>query len=477
MKLVLKMFIILLVIFFGFLKYSFAEDETGYIQNWYITGPFENSYLETSGVADEANFSPKIEVPGKKWRQYNFVKERLNLQESTALGAGDIRNGYLYVEIISPEKKLVKLLLASDDGLKTWFNGKLILVRDLGRGLIFDEDQVNIELQKGTNTLLCKVNNLYAGWELAAHIVNLDGSEVTDISYNPKNIAIRRLLPKKIYGTSIQQNNMNSYSPIFAIDQDMTTRWASDFYDPQYIVLEFADFVKIGRIDLKWELAFAKVFSIDISNDGATWETIYSENPSAGKDTIIMPETPKEAKFIRVFCKERATTWGDSLYDFGVYGWSKDVYPKTAKYDELLKNVTVEVPVPLDINSAVALSIQPPNVDKNEYFNPELAIDHNMETRWSSEFADPQWILLDLGRDRSIDHIILKWNAGAKGYKIEISKDNVNWKEIYYTNEGKGETEIIHLNTPEAARYIRLYMDRRLTEWGYSLIEIEPYGE
>ncbi len=105
----------------------------------------------------------------------------------------------------------------------------------------------------------------------------------------------------------------------------------------------------------------------------------------------------------------------------------------------------------------------------------ENAVDGDEETRWSSEFSDPQWIMLDLGAAVPVSRIALDWEtAYGKSYSIEASVDRGSWKELYRTDEGKGGAEQIRFQ-PLTTRYIRLNGRARGTPWGYSLYSFAVY--
>src|SRR5690606_35530868 len=73
--------------------------------------------------------------------------------------------------------------------------------------------------------------------------------------------------------------------------------------------------------------------------------------------------------------------------------------------------------------------------------------------------------------------VVLKWeNAYAKAYKLQISDDAKNWKTVWDVADGKGGTEEILLK-PVNTRYIRMAGVKRATEYGYSIYEIEVYGD
>lgn len=104
------------------------------------------------------------------------------------------------------------------------------------------------------------------------------------------------------------------------------------------------------------------------------------------------------------------------------------------------------------------------------YANDGLA-----NTRWSSAFADPQWIYFDLGKIYSINSVILNWEtASAKSYQIQVSNDKINWTSIYTTTSGvRG---ITNHTVSGAGQYVRIYGTQRNTGYGYSLYEVEVYG-
>jgi len=105
------------------------------------------------------------------------------------------------------------------------------------------------------------------------------------------------------------------------------------------------------------------------------------------------------------------------------------------------------------------------------------AVDGEMTTRWSSEFSDPQWIYIDLGKPCIIEAVRLEWeHAAAKAFKLQVSDDAQDWKTVYSAGEGAGGTqEITGLNT--VGRYVRMYGSERKTKYGYSLWEFEVFGK
>lgn len=113
---------------------------------------------------------------------------------------------------------------------------------------------------------------------------------------------------------------------------------------------------------------------------------------------------------------------------------------------------------------------------ENASFLASNAVDGSLNTRWSSEFYDPQWIYVDLGEVHSIEAVRLQWeSAYGREYKIQVSDDAKSWRIVYSTENGIGKMEEI-TNLNASGRYVRLYGTARGTEWGYSLWEFEVFS-
>ena len=107
---------------------------------------------------------------------------------------------------------------------------------------------------------------------------------------------------------------------------------------------------------------------------------------------------------------------------------------------------------------------------------PSNVNDGNTTTRWSSLYADPQWVYVDLQGKYQINRVILNWEAAyGRAYQIQISDDAVTWNTVYLTTASDGKIDQIDI-TPVTTRYVRMYGTTRATKWGYSLWEFEVYG-
>ena len=128
-----------------------------------------------------------------------------------------------------------------------------------------------------------------------------------------------------------------------------------------------------------------------------------------------------------------------------------------------------------------------------DYINTgHMATDGHDDTRWRSlgghRRGDEQpWIYVDLGAECTISRIVLKWEAlYPKKYQLAVSSTPPSpetglveeWKGIVGSDNSKGGTEELKLNTPVKGRYVRMAageQDQGLPE-GIGLTEFEVWG-
>ncbi len=103
------------------------------------------------------------------------------------------------------------------------------------------------------------------------------------------------------------------------------------------------------------------------------------------------------------------------------------------------------------------------------------AVDGNAGTRWSSAFADPQWLQVDLGATATISQVVLQWEAAyATAFQIQVSANGTSWTNVYSTSTGTGGTQT--LTVSGSGRYVRMNGTARATPYGYSLWEFQVFG-
>lgn len=104
------------------------------------------------------------------------------------------------------------------------------------------------------------------------------------------------------------------------------------------------------------------------------------------------------------------------------------------------------------------------------------AIDGDINTRWSSAFTDQQNLQLDFGRMQNFSRVRLSWEtAYGQDYQLQTSTDGAYWTPLRTVVNGDGGVDD-HTGLNGQGRYLRLYGSKRGTTFGYSLYEIEVYG-
>ncbi|GAA5190770.1 hypothetical protein GCM10023322_46690 [Rugosimonospora acidiphila] len=241
-----------------------------------------------------------------------------------------------------------------------------------------------------------------------------------------------------------------------AVDGNAGTRWSSGFADPQWLQVDLGSTQSICQVVLNWEAAYATAYQIQTSANGTTWTTVYSTTTGTGGVQTL--NVSGSGRYIRVYGTARATQYGDSLWEFGVYttgGGSTGGGCGTT-------NVAQGRP-------ATASSTE------NAGTPAANAVDGNAGTRWSSGFADPQWLQVDLGSTQSICKVVLNWEtAYATAYQVQTSANGTTWTSIYSTTTGTGGVQT--LTVSGSGRYLRVYATARATQYGDSLWELQAFA-
>jgi hypothetical protein len=110
-----------------------------------------------------------------------------------------------------------------------------------------------------------------------------------------------------------------------AVDGNTGTRWSSAFSDPQWLQVDLGTSQTVCEVALDWEAAYATAFQIQVSPDATNWTTIYSTTTgTGGNQTLSVSGT---GRYIRMYGTARATPYGYSLWEFGVYTTSGGTGP------------------------------------------------------------------------------------------------------------------------------------------------------
>jgi len=168
------------------------EPKREYIPEWYVIGPFPNQReTEENRLGLDTVYPPEKEINYSKsyfgvdsqkvsWKLFKTPKNgRVSLWNK--FDPYELVVAYAATYIYSPKKQTVPLLLGSDDGIKVFLNNKTIHRKLLVRISAPDQDNVSLELNKGWNKLLLKIENNFGGYAFFARLLNSDKSLKTSV--------------------------------------------------------------------------------------------------------------------------------------------------------------------------------------------------------------------------------------------------------------------------------------------------------
>jgi mannan endo-1,4-beta-mannosidase len=241
-----------------------------------------------------------------------------------------------------------------------------------------------------------------------------------------------------------------------AVDGNYGTRWSSTYFDNQWIRVDLGATYNVNRVKLTWEAAYANSYRIEMSADGNTWATIKTVTGKSSSAADDWTGLSGSGRYLRIWGITRATTYGVSLFEIEAYGTAGG-----GGSSNLALNKTVTS-----------------TSDENTTNSKEKGVDGNAGTRWSSQYADNQNYIIDLGARYNINRVKIVWEAAfAKDYQIQIAETQAgpwpNLKEVYGKTSSAADD---WTGLSGTGRYLKVYCITRATTYGFSFFEIEAYG-
>lgn len=119
-------------------------------------------------------------------------------------------------------------------------------------------------------------------------------------------------------------------------------------------------------------------------------------------------------------------------------------------------------------------------------FKPENVVDGDPLTRWSSEFGETAWIMVDLEEEYFVEKVEIDWEeAYSAQYNILVSTDGENFTVVHVSETNCGgivndhRLDEIGFDPPVQARYVKLQGNSRCEGniWGHSIWEFKVIGD
>jgi CubicO group peptidase (beta-lactamase class C family) len=162
-------------------KYMGLEPGT-FMQRWLVLGPISslqddstNKDFEAQKAVFEQELLPvkeyddikegkSVNISGKtyQWKYFDSDADIVDLDKR--YNGVDFAIAYACADITMANPGKVLLGIGSDDGVKVWLNGKLVHQKWAARSINQDDDLITLNMKKGINQLIIKVQDIQQGW-------------------------------------------------------------------------------------------------------------------------------------------------------------------------------------------------------------------------------------------------------------------------------------------------------------------------
>jgi HEAT repeat protein len=105
------------------------------------------------------------------------------LLDLLALWGGEQRVAYLRTAVLCDSPCNLNLEMGSDDGVKAWWNGKVVLADNVMRGVSPGQEKVTVSAKAGYNVLLLKITQNNMGWGACARFTHTNGSPAPELKF------------------------------------------------------------------------------------------------------------------------------------------------------------------------------------------------------------------------------------------------------------------------------------------------------
>ncbi|WNG23203.1 hypothetical protein F0U62_03490 [Cystobacter fuscus] len=164
-------------------------------------------------------------------------------------------------------------------------------------------------------------------WSLSQFGVNADSTrDKLGSNYHPGTAvaAPQTVLLSQGKPASASSSYDDSLGPNNAFDGNTTsTRWDSiegSAAGKQWLMVDLGSVRTINGVDLYWD-AGARVYYLQVSNDGVNWTTFYSTTNGVSYGHVVLPKLNGSGRYVRMLGTQRATQWGYSLVEMQVWGY------------------------------------------------------------------------------------------------------------------------------------------------------------
>ena len=215
-----------------------------------------------------------------------------------------------------------------------------------------DTPSMNMPLEKIGQNLVGSIDNfqLYDHLLTNDEIAKLGGFDEGGTDPEPENINLAMNKP-----TDASSEKQSSQGPAFATDGSMDTRWGSNYNssvnDPfdkvEWLRVDLGKSYNLGTVKLHWQTAYAKEYTIQVSDDGENFTDVLTITDGDGKEDVLDLAGAK-GQYIRIYCTKAVPSddswqwnYGYSLYEVEVYEAQTTESTVTVNVDGIETTITV----------------------------------------------------------------------------------------------------------------------------------------
>jgi hypothetical protein len=154
-----------------------------------VMGPFLNDFQREFGPEKGVDLAQTYTVLGSKtpagWKAVTTALDGY-VDLVKAFEKHENCCAYAVIYVKSPAARKALFSAGSDDGVRAWLNGKLVVSNNASRGAAPGQEKVGVDLNAGWNELVMKITQGGGGWGLYADFLTPDGQPLPDLTYAPR---------------------------------------------------------------------------------------------------------------------------------------------------------------------------------------------------------------------------------------------------------------------------------------------------
>ncbi len=129
--------------------------------------------------------------------------------------------------------------------------------------------------------------------------------------HTPRNLAYNATLTASSVGQPI-------WGPEKVVDGVRGTYWLSEPADGQWIMADLGKMQSVQEIVVGWNSDYAREYTVELSEDGASWQPVCTEPCGRPGRKLITLHEPHKARWVRVNAQHSGTGKGFSMYELTV---------------------------------------------------------------------------------------------------------------------------------------------------------------